>query len=48
MPLRASDEAFGNDVYCVSDVTPNGVMGKHHIILRRQRNTSLCVSTTSL
>ena len=32
MPLRASDVAFGNDVYCVNDVTPDGVVGKHHII----------------
>jgi hypothetical protein len=32
LPLRASDVAFGNDVYCVNDVTPDGVMGKHHII----------------
>ena len=26
MPLRASDVAFGNDVYCVNDVTPDGVV----------------------
>ena len=32
MPLRASDVAFGNDVYCVNDVTPDGVVGKHYII----------------
>jgi len=32
LPLRASDEAFGNDVYCESDVTPDGVVGKYHII----------------
>ena len=32
MPLRASDVAFGNDAYCVNDVTPDGVVGKHHII----------------
>ena len=32
MPLRASDVAFGNDVYCVNDVTPDGVVGKHHVI----------------
>ena len=32
MPLRASDVAFGNDVYCVNDVTPDGVVGTHHII----------------
>jgi len=31
LPLGANDEAFGNDVYCVNDVTPCGVMGKHHI-----------------
>ena len=31
LPLRASDVAFGSDVHCVSDVTPNGVVGKHHI-----------------
>jgi hypothetical protein len=48
LPLRASDVAFGNDVYFVSDVTPDGVMGKHHIILRLRRKASLCVSTTSL
>ena len=32
LPLRASDIAFGNDVYCVNDVTPDGVVGKHYII----------------
>ena len=32
LPLRASDVAFGNDVYCVNDVTPDGVVGKHYII----------------
>ena len=30
--LRASDVAFGNDVYCANDVTPNGVVGKHHCV----------------
>ena len=48
LPLRASDVAFGSDVHCVSDVSPCGEVGKHHITLRRRRNTSLCVSTTSL
>jgi len=28
--LRASDVAFGSDVHCVNDVTPDGVVGKHH------------------
>ena len=31
LPLRASDVAFGSDVHYVSDVTPGGVVGKHHI-----------------
>ena len=30
--LRASDVAFGNDVYFVNDVAPYGAMGKHRII----------------
>jgi len=38
LPLRANDVAFGNDVYCVSDVTLDGVMGKHHIIATNGRN----------
>ena len=42
LPLRASDVAFGSDVHCVSDVTPDGVVGKHHITLRRRSKTSLC------
>jgi len=29
LPLRASDEAFGSDVHCVSDVSPCGEVGKH-------------------
>jgi len=29
-PLRARDVAFGSDVHYVSDVTPNGVVGKHY------------------
>jgi len=48
LPLRASDVAFGSDVHCVSDVSPCGEVGKHHITLHRSCNTSLCVSTTSL
>ena len=48
LPLRASDVAFGGDVHCVSDVSPRGEVGKHHITLRRRSKTSLCVSTTSL
>jgi len=28
--LRASDVACSSDVYCVSDVTPDGIVGKHH------------------
>ncbi len=32
LPLRANDAACGSDAYFVSDVTPDGVMGKHHII----------------
>ena len=48
LPLRASDVAFGSDVHCVSDVSPYGEVGKHHITLHRRCNTSLCVSTTSL
>ena len=34
MPLRASDVALGSDVHCVSDVSPRGEVGKHHITLR--------------
>ena len=34
LPLRASDVAFGSDVHCVSDVSPRGEVGKHHITLR--------------
>ena len=41
LPLRASDVAFGSDVHCVSDVSPCGEVGKHHITLRRRSNTSL-------
>ena len=41
LPLRASDVAFGSDVHCVSDVSPCGKVGKHHITLRRRSNTSL-------
>ena len=28
----ANDVAYGSDVHCVNDVTPYGVVGKHHII----------------
>ncbi len=31
LPLRASEVAFGSDVYCVSEVSPYGEVGKHHI-----------------
>ena len=31
LPLRASDVDFVSDVHCVNDVTPDGVVGKHHI-----------------
>ena len=48
LPLRASDVDFVSDVHCVSDVSPYGEVGKHHITLHRRCNTSLCVSTTSL
>jgi len=41
LPLRANDVAFGSDVHCVSDVSPCGEVGKHHITLRQRRNTSL-------
>ncbi len=41
LPLRARDVAFGSDVHCVSDVSPYGEVGKHHITLRRRSNTSL-------
>ena len=34
LPLRASDVAFSSDVHCMSDVTPHGVVSKHHITLR--------------
>ncbi len=29
--MWANDEAFGADAYFASDVTPDGVEGKHHI-----------------
>ena len=32
LPLRANDVAYGSDVHRVNDVTPGGVVGKHHII----------------
>ena len=38
LPSRASDVAFGSDVHCVSDVSPCGEVGKHHITLRRRSN----------
>ena len=41
LPLRARDVAFGSDVHCVSDVSPCGEVGKHHITLRPRSNTSL-------
>ena len=41
LPLRASDVDFVSDVHCVSDVSPYGEAGKHHITLRRMSNTSL-------
>ena len=41
LPLRASDVDFVSDVHCVSDVSPYGEAGKHHITLRRRSNTSL-------
>ena len=41
LPVRASDGAFDSDVHCVSDVSPCGEVGKHHITLRQRRNTSL-------
>ena len=31
LALQASDVAFGNDAYCVSDATPDGVVGKRHL-----------------
>ena len=33
--------AFGSDVHCVSDVTPNGVVGKHHITATNGSNITL-------
>jgi len=41
--LRARDVAFGSDVHCVSDVTSDGVAGKHHITLRRRRNFQVVI-----
>ncbi len=35
LPRRASDVAFGNDVHCVSDISPYGEVGKHHITVRQ-------------
>ena len=34
LPSRASDVDFVSDVHCVSDVSPYGEVGKHHITLR--------------
>ena len=43
------DAPFGRDVDFVSDVRfAREESGTHHITLRHRRNTSLCVSTTSL
>ena len=41
LPLRARDVAFGSDVHCVSDVTPNGVVGKHHITATNGSNITM-------
>ena len=55
MPPGASDVAFGSDVHCVNDVTPNGVVGKHRIIARlgeqhhyAQHNITFALAKTSL
>jgi hypothetical protein len=44
LPLRASDVAFGSDVHCVSDVSPRGEVGKHHITLRPTGAKHHCAS----
>ena len=55
LPLRASDVAFGSDVHCVNDVTPDGVVGKHHITASiceqhhyAQHNITFALAKTSL
>ncbi len=48
VPQAERDAHFVRDVAFGSDVPFGRVKGTHHITLRYQRNTSLCVSTTSL
>ena len=40
----ANDVAFGSDVHCVNDVTPDGVVGKHHIIATIGSNIIMSVA----
>ena len=47
--------AFGSDVHCVNDVTPDGVVGKHHITASIceqhhyvQHNITFALAKTSL
>ena len=48
VPQAERDVHFVRDVAFGSDVRCGAWEGTHHITLRRRRNTSLCVSTTSL
>ena len=47
LPLRASEVAFGSDVHCVSEVSPYGEVGKHHITATEGSNI-IMRSITSL
>ena len=47
LPLRTSDVDFASDVHFVNDVTPDGVIGKHHIIATAGSNI-IMRSITSL
>ena len=48
--------AFGNDAYCVNDVMPDGVVGKHYIIatigsniiMSAANNITFAIAKTSL
>ena len=54
--MWASDVASGNDVHCVSDVTPVGVVGMYHIAatngsnitMSKANNITFAVAKTSL
>ena len=41
LPLRARDVASGSDVHCVSEVSPCGEVGKHHITASSASNITM-------